>query len=321
MKFIMKTNYEKYSNIPLRLSSIQEGYDFRTIEEFFDLSHIDEKNSDDEIIDYALGYYYSKNWQWSGIRERPMCGHINHIININESLRTHNAKPLIDKINLLVSEYNAVCGYDDNVANDIDTISISFSSNCSIVDDTCVGTNMLLSSPMSDKLYDLLELYLYYITIIELVNGKLTVFIEPYYTECINDEIKRNQYVYHITDIKNINSIMRVGLRPKVGRVRSQSDSKSQTGYRYFPEKIFLCGRCDTREDTISNLRKIIDMKHIHNYAIIEIDPRSKQGDNGIVIDFWRDNAAPEIKNACYTFTAIPKMFISNVYYSVGDVK
>ena len=183
------------------------------------------------------------------------------------------------------------------------------------------GTNKINDCDISEKFLNLIEIFLYYITTIEKTGDGIAIYLEPYYTESVNNEIKKNKYVYHITDIKNISKIEASGLRPKVGRVRKPDNENERPGYRYFPEKIFCVGRCDTPEETVKNIKKVISMKKLKYYAVIEINPENVNDPGNPAIDFWRDNASKNIKNACYTFTSIPERFFSNIYVDVNDIK
>ena len=182
-----------------------EGYDFRTIEEYFDINGIDENLCSNTVHKYAMSEYIRANWQWIGIRERLMNGHICYI---EESLRTHPANSLIDKIKIKFKNEIKKCVFDntyDKSINDIIRIELKQVNN--LADISCINDNKLLKNEISEKFYDIIEKWLYKITII-LLNKNIEIYLEPVYTKCITKDIIKNGGIgYHITKIENEESI------------------------------------------------------------------------------------------------------------------
>jgi hypothetical protein len=87
-------------------------------------------------------------------------------------------------------------------------------------------------------------------------NGRVSLILEKKYTE--KNESQRT--FYHVTDIKNLEKIMKFGLRPR----------KSQNKLFYYPERIYLAN----------------DVKTIHTLNNIFKSPESKSnyGSEGTVI-------------------------------------
>ena len=157
---------------------------------------------------------------------------------------------------------------------------------------------------LSDKIYNILEFYKYYITFIEEykkenVEGYI-LQIESYFTEDARETIKENgNILYHITESRNVPDILRKGLIPKTGKRTYQG------GYRYFPERVYLIGNNPNIVENIDSV--IIDKEFEKNgiqYAILKIDLGKHN------ISLWYDDASDGKYNV-YTLEAIPPSFIS----------
>lgn len=286
------------------------GYDFRTIDEYFDLNGIDESVCEQELTNLLNAIYITENWQWGGVKERSMKGHIWYI---EESIKTHTADLLINKIKSVFGNDIYQCVFDNEIETENDVIRIDCGKVNPFVDEICVGGNILLNTPKSQMLYDILELWLYYITTITKVGNVYQIYIEPAYTKCISETIKNNGgFVYHITSKENAEKILKNGIRPKTGKTKNEN---SKTGYRYFPKRNFFIGCCKTKKETKENIKNALAYIGKHNdYVIIEIDTTKHD------IDFWVDRALPEIKNAVYSHTFIPNSFITRVLYNIEEI-
>lgn len=304
MKILQSDEYYKLHRLP----KILEGYDFRTIDEYYDLNGIS-PDTDENILSIANDIYFSNNWQWCGVKERSMQSHIRYI---NETLMSLPAENLIKKIRNTFRK-DILNIYSMNAANK-DIICMTFNDTTDMIDESCIGKKELLNCGKTTKMYDILEFFKYYITYISKnISGFIEVFLEPVYTECITDHLKKiSNYAYHITDVKNVNSIIGHGLKPKTTKIK---DDGTLTGYRYFPERIFYVGACNTKKKTIRNLKKTIQVLNKSDYAIIFVDISKHY------IDFWKDMAsADELENSAYSYTAIPKSFLAGVSYDVNDI-
>ena len=304
-----------------------EGYDFRTIDEYFDLNGINEKECSDSLYEHIIQKYISSNWQWSDIIERPMIGHITYV---EESLQTHPAKTLIGKIKKVFQNEIISCSFDNAFKTKNDVIRIELKPENNIADITCVGSSTLLANKTTQKFYKIIEQWLYYITIITYSSETIMIYLEPAYTKCLTEQIKENGcLLYHITKTENVDSIRKRGFRPKVGRTPKSAETvnmetmasnkktkKRINGYRYFPERLFFIGCCKNKGNTIKNLEKAIQMKGLKSgeYAIMIVDF------NGYDIDLWEDRAAPNIKYAVYTHTFIPNFMIKSIVYNPKDI-
>lgn len=306
----MNFNILKKHNILCKLPSQFYGYDFRTIEEYFDLNKVDENQAEPELIEAMLCYYCSKNWQWHGILERPMHGHICNVFMINKQVRLEKCKLFIEKIKKFFNQELVNCFYNDYNCH----VSI-FLKNAFFV-----KNNELVLSECSENFLDLIEKYLYKINYIKSFDV-IQIDLEPVYTYCLNDRFIENKLVYTVVSEKEIEDLLNkpyncFWLRPNVKRVKKIND-----GYRYFPEKRFYIGRCDTLRETVENIQKYIKYKQFQQYAIVEIDTLGKTFYyDKFGIDFWDEWNIRDIKNISYSYTAIPQEFISNVFYNVNEM-
>ena len=111
---------------------------------------------------------------------------------------------------------------------------------------------------------------------------------------------KNCNIVYHITDIDNLKTILRTGLRPRVGK------SIAENGYRYFSDRTFLIGHSD---NIVENIKSVLRDKGYNDpyddrYVLLKIDLKNHN------IPLWFDDASSGEMNV-YTLTAIPSKLIS----------
>lgn len=305
MKILSTIEYNGFETLP----KAYHGYDFRTIEEYYDLNGINPNSIESEMLEYAESVYFVKNWQWGGILERPMIG---HIIHIEETLKTHSASMLVEKIRNEFADCVTDCRIDNKSKTTNDIVRIELDNGNDIANKSSIGKRFLLKSANSDRLYDLLEFFNYYITLINEENNSVAVYLEPVYTRCVTDEFKSNgKYAYHITDVENISKILSGGLRPKTTKIDRYGNIE---GYRYFPQRIFYVGACNTREETIDNIRNLAKTLGKRNYAVVEINIEKHY------IDFWEDRSATDIEHTAYSYTAIPKTLIENIVTDVEQI-
>lgn len=307
IKGIKEFKATKFLKLPTQLV----GYDFRTIEEFFDINNIDENEIEFNCLENYLSEYYNYNWQWNGILERPMGGHISYVLHpLQETLHSHNSKTFVTRIQNILKDFIVEIKSTETVfGKDILTIELKQDNPLAGIKET--GGNTLKDCGLSNMFYNLLEFYLYYITdIYEKEDKNIIVRIEPAYTTCISKDIKDNgNVVYHVTERENLDKILKCGIRPRVGKV------KKDGGYRYFPERIYFVGKLKRHVQNLGNLYKLIKMLNIKDPVVLEVN----LGEHDV--DFWKDLAADDIELACYTHTAIPKWFVKKVYYNLEDIK
>jgi len=129
--------------------------------------------------------------------------------------------------------------------------------------------------------------------------------VEPVKTKNITDFVVNEccGKIYHLCEKKNLDRILRSGLRVK----------GDKNDYRYTLKKVFfVCG--STRDDIISNMRIVIDSKlkertlFLDDFTILEIDV------NGYNIDFYQDGYYDEdVKYIGYTYNYFPPKRIKEV--------
>ena len=295
----MKTLKDFISSHRFVLPEKYKGH--RTFEEFLDLNGINESDVTQDAIDFYYGFNFCP------VIERK---HSSFMFSIIETLKSHPHEKLMQKIE---KEFNGKYEKIYCISNkDADALPVvlQVSKSNMFVTPSNVGGNRLSHTKLSDKLYDIIEFFNYYITIIERsqeVDG-YDIFFEPEYTKDILNDIKKNGgHVYHVTSKENYEKIKKTGLRPKVGKVRKETG-----GYRYFTERTFLIGDNDTKEKTKENIRSVINDLEKSEYVILDIDLSKHE------IGLWQDGAS-EGKYNVYTYEAIPSKLIVRTLNNIDE--
>lgn len=262
-------------------------YGDRTLEEYCDVNGIDIDN----ITELQLHMYSDIVYG----RERSHHAMLNHI---NEMLNSHNGEELANKI-MQVLDGEAF----EHGVHQIDNcvISLYVDTESPIISDRSTIDFFLNDCPESDKIYDLLDYYGYYITSIDYKrpSHQYKITIEPKYTKEYNSEYG---IYYHVTTEKNLPNILRKGLRPHVGKAIIQG------GYRYFTKRLFLIPDSPTVYDDI---KKVISDKSYKNFVILRIDGDLYSGHKNKLATFIDDYSFNT--NDVYTYEYIPKEAISIV--------
>ena len=113
-------------------------------------------------------------------------------------------------------------------------------------------------------------------------------------TENATEFVKKSDYVYHITDKRNIADILRKGLRPKAKKMQDEEP------YRYYTDRIYLISDSDNIKYDLSSI--ISDLNLWDNYTILKIDISK------LNITYWWDDASRG--NTVYTVESIHPKFI-----------
>ena len=162
---------------------------------------------------------------------------------------------------------------------------------------------------MSDEIYNVLEFRNYFISEIQYSEkyNLFFLFVESYFTTDASKEIKANgNILYHITKRKNLNDILRCGLRPKAGK------RPYEGGYRFFPKRLYLIGNNINIKDDIKNVIKDKQFEERGiDYAILQIDLENHN------IGLWYDDASNNKFNV-YTLELIPPKLIKEI--SVDEI-
>ncbi len=267
---------------------------FCTFEEYCDINGINDTN----ICERDINFYYTFRYIYV-----PDCVGDNYEERLYETLTSHSKKSLVNRLLSLLSEF--IIDFDINSAKNLDKGIFAFliSKDCPIFaedDKEFLSSFELSDCELSDKIYDILEFYKYYITFIEENEKGYILQIESYFTEDARETIKENgNILYHITESRNVPDILRKGLIPKTGKRTYQG------GYRYFPERVYLIGNNPNIVENIDSV--IIDKEFEKNriqYTILKIDLGKHN------ISLWYDDASTGKYNV-YTLEAIPPSLIS----------
>ena len=283
---------KKLSDLTIRKKPKKNG--FCTFEEYCDINGINDTN----ISERDISFYYTFRYVYV-----PDCVGDNYEERLYETLTSHSKESLVNRLTDLLSEF--ILDFDKGGTKNIDKGIFTFliSKDCPIFgedDKEFLSSFELSDCELSDKIYDILEFYKYYITFIEENENGYILQIESYFTEDARATIKENgNILYHITESLNVPDILKKGLRPKTGK------RKYQGGYRYFPERVYLIGH---NPDIIENIDSVIDDKKFEKrgiqYTILKID----LGEHNVSL--WYDDASVGKYNV-YTLEAIPPSLIS----------
>ena len=283
---------KKLSDFAIRKKPKKNG--FCTFEEYCDINGINEDN----ISERDINFYYNFRYVYV-----PDCVGDNYEERLYETLTSHSKESLVKRLLSLLNEF--ILDFDIDGAKNIDKGIFAFliSKDCPIFaedDKEFLSSFELSDCELSDKIYDILEFYKYYITFIEENEKGYILAIESYFTEDARETIKENgNILYHITESLNVPDILKKGLRPKTGK------RKYQGGYRYFPERVYLIGN---NPNIVENIDSVIRDKEFEKngiqYTILKIDLGKHN------ISLWYDDASDGKYNV-YTLEAIPPSLIS----------
>ena len=283
---------KKLSDLIIRKKPKKNG--FCTFEEYCDINGINDTNISERDINfyYTFRYFYVPDSIGDNYEEH-----------LYETLTSHSKESLVKRLTDLLNKF--IIDVDIDGAKNIDKGIFTFliSKDCPIFsedDKEFLSSFELSDCKLSDKIYDILEFYKYYITFIEENEKGYILAIESYFTEDARETIKENgNILYHITESLNVPDILRKGLRPKTGK------RKYQGGYRYFPERVYLIGN---NPNIIENIDSVIIDKQFEKrgiqYSILKIDLGKHN------ISLWYDDASIGKYNV-YTLEAIPPSLIS----------
>lgn len=256
-----------------------------TFEEYCDKNSFNEN----DITDFQIDYYYSNIY--SKFNERSIEG---HIFLINESLKSHTKEKLIKRLQDLLKNNNYSV-YEVNEENDPGIVIIATNYKNDLVSEESLKSLQLLNNDLSKNVYDIIDFFRYHISYISREGKTYFIYLEPAFTKDCTKKVKENgNVVFHITHKNNVNSILKKGLRPKVGRTPLDG------GYRYFPNRLFVINNSENIE---KDLDKIIADKELSDYVILKIDLKDHN------IGFYVDEAS-ENENFMYTLHAIPPKLI-----------
>ena len=283
---------KKLSDFAIRKKPKKNG--FCTFEEYCDINGINDTNISERDINfyYTFRYFYVPDSIGDNYEEH-----------LYETLTSHSKESLVKRLISLLNEFILDFNIDGTKNIDKGIFAFLISKDCPIFeedDKEFLSSFELSDCELSDKIYNILEFYKYYITFIEENEKGYILAIESYFTEDARETIKENgNILYHITESRNVPDILRKGLIPKTGK------RKYQGGYRYFPERVYLIGN---NPNIVENIDSVIRDKEFEKnriqYTILKIDLGKHN------ISLWYDDASDGKYNV-YTLEAIPPSLIS----------
>ena len=195
---------------------------------------------------------------------------------INENLKTHDYKKLQKQ---LLKEYNDYIEEfkDYEGTNNIKSFYIILKNQKSKYNlETSEFDNPLLSvknveknTEEVEKFFNILRFFNYQYSNWKWIDNKYSLYIEPIYSEDVSEYFdKCHRQAYHFTYKKNVEGILRNGLKLKRGI------------YRNFPERIYLWAT-DKKQDINNDNKELLgfihkifgnDKLYLNNIGIIKVD-------------------------------------------------
>lgn len=274
---------------------------FCTFEEYCDINGFVEDNLTDEQIDF-----YYKNVFSNGIGERSHDGYESNIL---EMLYSHSSDELIRNLKNILPEDYVVKKYNAlQIKSNIVIISVPLSND--LVSKLNYQSNKIkTNTKLGKKLIELMHYYNYYVTDIQLFesHGTFEIYLEAVKSHNVSiDVLESGNTVYHVTSKKNLDVILKRGLRPIVGR------SKMENGYRYFPERLFFIKHSENFKSDIADILTTKEFKR-GEYVIFKIKLKHHE------IGFYADAAANN-KNAVYTVKCIPPQLLKDYVFDINEL-
>ncbi len=265
----------------------------KSIKEYLD------KYTPDQIA--KNNYYYEQLKEYFG-NDIPN-KYINDYLNCNllsneyilENLKTHNVDLLKKK---LKNEYKNDISFKDYSGDKNKSFYMILSNNLRIIDFSRKGSRLDSNFDNLEKFESILSFYNYYVSYTEKIDDKWALFIEPRYSDNITNKVK-NYNLYHFTDNKSAESILKNGLRLK--------NSK----YRDFPKRIFLYATKNKLEDIKDKIKDFIlivgnrSKLYKNELAILKID-------NNGEFDLYNDTAMKD-EESIFTYDFIPPKYIEKI--------
>lgn len=221
---------------------------------------------------------------------------------INENLKTHDYKKLQ---NQLLKEYkDFIEDFKDYEGSDnIKSFYIILKNQKEYNLKTDKFDNPLLSvknvsknTKEVEKFFNILRFFNYQYSNWKFVDNKYVLYIEPIYSEDASEYFNKcHKQAYHFTYKKNIESILKNGLRLKRGT------------YREFPERIYLWAT-DKKKDINNDNKELLDFIHkifgddellLKDIGIIKVDLYHTD------YPIYKDTAMKE-KEALFIYNSIP---------------
>lgn len=215
---------------------------------------------------------------------------------ILETLKSHDSKKLQDK---LQKEYKDI-EFSDYSGDDKKSFYMILSNDYNVWDFYNDAKRLDADYDNIEKFNNILNFYNYYVSYKQKIDNKWSLFIEPRYSDNITSKIFNSHVsLYHFTDSKSAESILKNGLRCKKSK------------YREFPERIFLWATNKKLEDNLEELYKFIltvgNISKLYNneLSILKIKNNGK-------FDIYNDTAMTQ-DEAVFTYENIPSEYIKEI--------
>lgn len=265
----------------------------KSIKEYLD------KYTPEQISKNSYYYEHLKEYFGNDIPYKYMNAYSNCNLLSNEyvfeNLQTHDTDKLKDK---LKKEYGNNISFKDYSGDKNKSFYMILSDNLRIIDFSRKGGRLDSDYDNIEKFESILSFYNYYVSYTEKIDNKWALFIEPRYSDNVTNKLK-NYSLYHFTDNKSAESILKNGLRLKTSR------------YRDFPKRIFLYATKDKLEDIKDKIKDFIlivgnrSKLYENELAILKID-------NNGEFDLYNDTAMKN-EESIFTYDFIPAKYIKKI--------
>ena len=267
-----------------------EEYLYKCYDESIDLG------CQQKIIVENMKYFFNDNIPEQYVNQLMKEGYIDYIF---ENLKSHDTEKLKKKLKEVFGE--KIEDFKDYNGKENKSFYLILSDKANIQDFYNISKRLDADYDNIEKFNNILEFFNYYISYSEKKEDKWTLFIEPRYSDDITKELENNHVrLYHFTDSKSAESILKNGLRIK------------QSKYREFPERIFLYASNKKLDDNIEDIckfiSKICNRSKLYQYglSILKLNIYHKG------INIYNDTAMKE-KEAVFVYNNIPKEYIKEI--------
>lgn len=214
-----------------------------------------------------------------------------------ENLQTHDADKLKKK---LKKEYGDDISFEDYSGEKNKSFYVILSNNLKVINFSRNDARLDSDYANLEKFENILSFYNYYLSYTEKIHNKWNLFIEPRYSDNVTNKIFNSHCgLYHFTDNKSAESILKNGLRLKTSK------------YRDYPQRIFLYATNKKLEDIKDKIKDFIlivgnrPKLYKNELAILKINNDGK-------FDLYNDTAMKE-DEAIFTYDFIPAKYIKKI--------
>lgn len=200
---------------------------------------------------------------------------------VDENLKTHDKQLLKKK---LTKHFDNLLFID---LDDTETGSfyVYFSNRQSFID---------LSK--NETFLNIIQFFNYTINCIRDIDRKYAIYLEPTYSKDVSNDVYKvsGNICYHFTNSRNVNSILKIGLRPR--------DQHSQLSFRsQYPKRIYLYYKPKYQKitpDDVSFASKVVDLGSGGEIACLRVDL------NKCNVPLYKDTSMDT--DVAFTYSSIP---------------